>query len=119
STRTESRGAHFREDFPRRNDAEWLKRTLAVWKKEDDTLPTLTYEAIDVKTMELRPGWRGYGAKDYIEHPDTANRQKEVDTLRARMVSSDRFAVQQALMPYEELLPGSFRGRNERIDARI
>jgi fumarate reductase flavoprotein subunit len=119
STRTESRGAHFREDFPRRNDAEWLKRTLAVWKKEDDTLPTLTYEAIDVKTMELPPGWRGYGAKDYIEHPDTANRQKEVDTLRARMVSSDRFAVQQALMPYEELLPGSFRGRNERIDERF
>ncbi|MCK7524255.1 MAG: hypothetical protein MZV64_44790 [Ignavibacteriales bacterium] len=23
--RTESRGAHFREDFPRRNDAEWLQ----------------------------------------------------------------------------------------------
>ena len=31
-TRTESRGAHFREDFPRRNDAEWLKRTLATWQ---------------------------------------------------------------------------------------
>ena len=28
--RTESRGAHFRQDFPRRNDAEWLKRTLAM-----------------------------------------------------------------------------------------
>ncbi|MEY2919398.1 MAG: Fumarate reductase flavoprotein subunit, partial [Pseudomonadota bacterium] len=26
-TRTESRGAHFREDFPFRNDAQWLKRT--------------------------------------------------------------------------------------------
>src|SRR5947208_4445921 len=25
--RTESRGAHFREDFPRRNDAQWLNRT--------------------------------------------------------------------------------------------
>jgi len=118
-TRTESRGAHFREDFPRRNDAEWLKRTLAVWKKEDDTLPTLTYEAIDVNTMELPPGWRGYGAKDYIEHPDTANRQKEVEALKARMVSSDRFAVQQALMPYEELMPDCFRGRNERIDERF
>jgi fumarate reductase flavoprotein subunit len=118
-TRTESRGAHFRQDFPRRNDAEWLKRTLAVWKKEDDTLPTLTYEAIDVNTMELPPGWRGYGAKDYIEHPDTANRVKEVDALKARMVSSDRFAVQQALMPYEELMPDCFRGRNERIDERF
>ena len=30
-TRTESRGAHFRQDFPRRDDAQWLKRTLATW----------------------------------------------------------------------------------------
>jgi succinate dehydrogenase / fumarate reductase flavoprotein subunit len=27
--RRESRGAHYREDFPQRNDAEWLKHTLA------------------------------------------------------------------------------------------
>ena len=39
--RTESRGAHFREDFPRRNDAQWLNRTLATWKSENDTLPSL------------------------------------------------------------------------------
>ena len=26
--RTESRGAHFRNDFPERNDEEWLKHTL-------------------------------------------------------------------------------------------
>ncbi len=32
--RTESRGAHSREDFPRRNDAEWLKHTL-VYRRED------------------------------------------------------------------------------------
>ncbi len=66
--RTESRGAHFREDFPRRNDAEWLKRTLATWRG-DATLPTLDYEALDVGKMELPPGWRGYGAKDYVDHP--------------------------------------------------
>ena len=36
-TRTESRGAHFRQDFPRRNDAEWLKRTLATWKRRGAT----------------------------------------------------------------------------------
>ena len=35
--RTESRGAHSREDFPKRNDAEWLKHTL-IYKKEDGTL---------------------------------------------------------------------------------
>lgn len=27
-TRTESRGAHFREDYPNRNDQDWLKHTL-------------------------------------------------------------------------------------------
>jgi fumarate reductase flavoprotein subunit len=117
--RTESRGAHFREDHPRRNDAEWLKRTLAVWKREGDTLPTLTYEALDVTRMELPPGWRGYGTKDYVDHPDTPARQKEVEALRKSMAASDRFAVQKALMSWEHLLPPRLRGRNERIDERF
>jgi fumarate reductase flavoprotein subunit len=112
--RTESRGAHFREDFPRRNDAEWLKRTLATWKNESDTLPTLSYEPLDVKRMELPPGWRGYGAKDYIDHPDTQGRLAEVEA--AKQKGTDRFVLQQALMPFEHLLPARLRGRNERID---
>jgi fumarate reductase flavoprotein subunit len=113
--RTESRGAHFRHDYPRRNDAEWLKRTLATWKSESDTLPTLAYEALDVKRMELPPGWRGYGAKDYVDHPDTAARLAAVEALKATH-AADRFALQQALMPYDRLLPARLRGRNERID---
>jgi fumarate reductase flavoprotein subunit len=117
--RTESRGAHYRQDHPHRNDAEWLRRTLAVWKREDDTLPTLTYEALDVTRMELPPGWRGYGARDYVDHPDTPARQKEVDALRTGLASAGRFAVQEALMAYEHLLPTRFRGRNERIDERL
>jgi succinate dehydrogenase / fumarate reductase flavoprotein subunit len=32
--RTESRGAHAREDFPKRDDVNWLKHTVA-WKDED------------------------------------------------------------------------------------
>jgi fumarate reductase flavoprotein subunit len=117
--RTESRGAHFRQDFPRRDDAQWLKRTLATWTSESDMLPTLAYEPIDVKRMELPPGWRGYGAKDYIDHPDTRGRQAEVDALKAKFSGADRFAVQQALMPYEQWLPAVLRGRNERIDERF
>jgi len=31
--RQESRGAHFRSDFPKRNDGEWLKHTLA-WRRD-------------------------------------------------------------------------------------
>jgi fumarate reductase flavoprotein subunit len=115
-TRTESRGAHFREDFPRRNDAEWLKRTLATWKSESDTLPVLTYEQLDVMQMELPPGWRGYGTRDHTDHPDTARRLAEIEALKQQRDGADRFALQEMLMPYEHLLPERFRGRNERID---
>jgi fumarate reductase flavoprotein subunit len=114
--RTESRGAHFREDFPRRDDASWLKRTLATWPGALDTLPTLNYEAIEVGTMELPPGWRGYGAKDYVDHPDTAARAGEVAALREQLTGQPRAAVQRALMPFDELLPPPLRGPNERID---
>ena len=114
--RTESRGAHFRVDYPQRNDAEWLKRTLAFWKDENATLPELDYEPLDIMKMELPPGWRGYGAKDYIDHPDTAKRQQEVDNLREQMQNQDRFAVQNAIMPYADKLPNILQGRNERID---
>jgi len=57
--RTESRGCHSREDYPARNDRDWLKRTLATWKEGDD-LPVLNYEPVS-ETMELPPGDRGYG----------------------------------------------------------
>jgi fumarate reductase flavoprotein subunit len=115
-TRTESRGAHYRDDFPRRNDADWLKRTLATWKSETDTLPSLAYEQLDVMRMELPPGWRGYGAKDYRDHPDTAKRAAEIATIKKQLNGADRFALQAALMPYEGLLPDRLRGKNERID---
>ena len=114
--RTESRGAHFREDFPRRNDAEWLKRTLATWRSESDTLPSLSYESLDISRMELPPGWRGYGARDYIDHPDTSKRVAEVEAVKQRLTGASRFAIQEALMPYDMLLPERYRGRNERID---
>jgi fumarate reductase flavoprotein subunit len=114
-TRTESRGAHFRQDFPRRNDAEWLKRTLATWRPEA-TLPTLAYEVLDVARMELPPGWRGYGAKDYIDHPDTPGRAAEVEALRQRLAGQSRFAIQDALLPFADKLPQALTGRNERID---
>jgi fumarate reductase flavoprotein subunit len=121
ATRKESRGAHYREDFPVRNDAEWLKRTLASWKNESDTLPTLGYEALDVAKMELPPGWRGYGAKNYVDNPATPVRQAEVERIKQELATkgADRFAVQQALMPYAELLPEDLQGRNERIDERF
>ncbi len=113
--RTESRGAHYREDYPQRDDANWLKRTLASWSDDFQTLPTLGYEELDVAAMELPPGWRGYGAKNAIEHPATAARVTEISTIRSAFGHADRFTVQQALMPFEHLVPARFRGRNERL----
>lgn len=113
--RTESRGAHYREDHPRRNDADWLKRTLARWPDPGQTLPTLAYEPLDVSRMELPPGWRGYGAKDAIAHPATEARAAEIAAIRAALGDADRHTVQHALMPFEHLLPEPFRGRNQRL----
>jgi len=113
--RTESRGAHFREDFPQRNDRDWLKRTLASWPDENQTLPRLSYEDLDVMRMELPPGWRGYGAKDHTDHPDTAVRLAEIERIRASMPAADRFQLQDALMPFDHLLPERYAGRNARL----
>jgi fumarate reductase flavoprotein subunit len=71
--RTESRGAHTREDYPERNDRDWLKRTLAYWVNESDDLPTLKYEPATL-TFEMPPGDRGYGGGKIIpmENPPKA-----------------------------------------------
>ncbi len=56
--RKESRGSHFREDFPKRDDENWLVRTLAYWPTGASE-PELRYEP--VKITESLPGDRGYG----------------------------------------------------------
>ncbi len=111
--RTESRGAHYREDYLKRDDANWLKRTLTSWPDEESTLPTITYEPIDIMTMEIPPGFRGYGAKGMIiENELSLKRQKEVDEIKEAMKGKDRFILQDTLMPYE--LPLNYKDKNER-----
>ncbi|MBN2141141.1 MAG: fumarate reductase flavoprotein subunit [Desulfovibrionaceae bacterium] len=63
--RTESRGSHNREDYPARNDRDWLVRTLAYWRNPDDGLPVLEYEPAS-PSYELPPGDRGYGKSEII-----------------------------------------------------
>lgn len=112
--RTESRGAHFRNDFTERNDRDWLKRTLATWPDKESLLPRLEYEALDIMQMELPPGSRGYGGADHIDHPDSDKRHAEVDAIRSSSNHDDRVAAQAAILPFEHLLPASLRGRNAR-----
>ncbi len=111
--RTESRGAHSREDFPARNDREWLKRTLSTWKDEADELPTQEYVDLDIMEMEMPPGSRGYGNDETIHHADTAVREKQIEELKKSMPNADRHEMQEAIMPY--VLPEKYRGKNERV----
>jgi succinate dehydrogenase / fumarate reductase flavoprotein subunit len=50
ANRTESRGAHAREDFPDRNDQEWMKHTLA-WVDEDKKEVSIDYRPVHTYTM--------------------------------------------------------------------
>ncbi len=54
--RQESRGAHFRSDFPTRNDEEWLKHSLIALKGDDEL--ELTFK--DVLHPRYRPAARTY-----------------------------------------------------------
>ncbi len=50
--RNESRGAHYKPDYPERDDANWLKTTIATYTPEG---PQFSYEAVDVSLITPRP----------------------------------------------------------------
>ncbi len=50
--RNESRGAHYKPDFPERDDSNWLKTTRAKWVNDDIQL---TYEPVDISQIPPRP----------------------------------------------------------------
>ncbi|CAH8769210.1 succinate dehydrogenase flavoprotein subunit [Paenibacillus dendritiformis] len=49
--RNESRGAHYKPDFPERNDEDFLKTTIAAWTPEG---PEISYEEVDVSLIQPR-----------------------------------------------------------------
>ena len=49
--RNESRGSHYKPDFPVRNDDEWLKTTKAVYTPDG---PVLSYDPVDTSLLEPR-----------------------------------------------------------------
>jgi succinate dehydrogenase / fumarate reductase, flavoprotein subunit len=55
--RNESRGAHYKPDFPERDDANWLKTTRAKWVNGEISL---SYEPVDIS--QIPPRARRYDA---------------------------------------------------------
>ena len=53
--RNESRGAHYRTDYPKRDDVNWLKHTLAHRTSEG---PKLSYKPVTI--TRFQPATRGY-----------------------------------------------------------
>jgi succinate dehydrogenase / fumarate reductase flavoprotein subunit len=56
--RTESRGAHFRTDYPRRDDENWLKHTVA--QRDEDGKPLLSYRPVTIFWNRFPPQERKY-----------------------------------------------------------
>ncbi len=56
--RDESRGAHYKPEFPERNDDQWLKSTIAEYSTE---APVFSYEDVDISQIE--PRQRDYSSK--------------------------------------------------------
>ncbi|MBI5273191.1 MAG: succinate dehydrogenase flavoprotein subunit [Chlamydiia bacterium] len=55
--RNEFRGAHYKPEFPERDDAQWLKTTIATYDPAQDE-PVITYEPVDIR--HLAPVKRDY-----------------------------------------------------------
>ena len=57
--RNESRGAHYKPDFPERLDKDFMKTTIASW---DGNQVNITYAPVDVSLVPPRPRTYGKGA---------------------------------------------------------
>ncbi|MBM3184622.1 MAG: FAD-binding protein, partial [Chlamydiae bacterium] len=47
--RNEFRGAHYKPEFPQRDDQNWLKTTIATYSKDE---PKITYEPVDTRHFD-------------------------------------------------------------------
>ena len=75
--RNESRGAHYKPEFPDRDDENFLKTTIAEYSGEG---PVLSYEAVDVSLIPPRK--RDYSKAKQEKKPDPAAPRPEAPAER-------------------------------------
>jgi len=59
--RDESRGSHFKPEFPKRDDEKFLKTTIARYDAGNNHGPKITYEDVDISLV--KPVLRDYTGK--------------------------------------------------------
>jgi succinate dehydrogenase / fumarate reductase, flavoprotein subunit len=59
--RNESRGAHYKPEFEKRDDEKWLKTTIATYDPKTRG-PKLSYEPVDTRFIKPRPRTYGQGS---------------------------------------------------------
>lgn len=72
--RNESRGAHYKSEYPNRDDQNWLKTTIATFDYRQDE-PVITYAPVDLRY--LQPMLRDYTTAKKVK-PHLQNIPKEI-----------------------------------------
>lgn len=72
--RNESRGSHFKEEFPKRDDLNFLKTTIATYK-DGQAEPSIHYKPVDLRY--LKPVDRNYSTAHKVK-PHFENLPKEI-----------------------------------------
>lgn len=79
--RDESRGSHYKPEFPERDDEAWLKTTLAEYDAQTKR-PRLTYEPVDVSLIEPRK-------RDYSKVHEVCKRIQATDAIDSTGAATD------------------------------
>lgn len=82
--RDESRGSHYKPEFPERDDEAWLKTTLAEYDAQTKR-PRLAYEPVDVSLIEPRK-------RDYSKVHEVGKRIQATDATSAATDATDAAA---------------------------
>ena len=92
--RNESRGAHYKPEFPDRNDEDWLRTTIAEYS---DEAPVFSYEAVDVSLIEPRKRDYSSGKAKAAKVPRPGSELKPVGREEVWMKEGEKLVNQQSV----------------------